>query len=232
MIKAIIFDFTQTLADSADGFRLAEKNVEKKIFNDMNLDSWQDFIDTYRLIRTKNKENSNFSRRLIWKELYSAFQRKCDEQLHGNWELEYWETVKSLTKPFPETEEVLEKLLNKYKLALITNTQGRPSSETHTLTLFPQLEHFFDPMIIAGEAGIPPKPDTVPFLLCLEKLELDKNQVIYVGDDWNIDILGAVNAGIKPVWLKHHLVQRNWPEMTIKVPVITDLNQLMNLEGV
>jgi len=228
--RAIIFDFTQTLADSATGFRLAEKMVEQKLFSDLGLTSWQDFINNYRLIRGKNKENSNFSRRLIWQELYTSFQRNYDDKLLGQLELEYWDTVKTHTRPFPETEDVLMKLATKYKLALITNTQGRPVSESHTFTLFPELEKFFDPIIIAGESGIPPKPDPVPFLLCLEKLGLDKEQVIYVGDDWKIDIFGAMNVGIKPVWLKHHLVQRNWPEMTIPVPVIIDLNQLLDLD--
>jgi len=232
MIKAIIFDFTQTLADSADGFRLAEKNVEKKIFDDLNLASWQDFLDTYRRIRSENKENSNFSRRLIWKDLYAVYQRECDELLLGSWELEYWETVKSHTRPFPETEDVLKNLIKKYRLGLITNTQGRPVSETHTLTLFPQLEHFFNPVIIAGEAGMPPKPDPQPFKICLGKLELTENQVIYVGDDWNIDMVGAINAGIQPVWIKHKLVKRNWPEVNVSMPVITDLNQLLLLDFV
>ena len=38
MIKAVIFDFGQTLVDSAEGFRSAEKQVEKKIFDEINND--------------------------------------------------------------------------------------------------------------------------------------------------------------------------------------------------
>jgi hypothetical protein len=36
---------------------------------------------------------------------------------------------------------------------------------------------------------------------------------------------------MRPVWLKHEMVQRNWPEVAPDVPVITRLDQLFGLEG-
>jgi FMN phosphatase YigB (HAD superfamily) len=54
---------------------------------------------------------------------------------------------------------------------------------------------------------------------------------VYVGDDWRIDVGGSRAAGLKPVWLKHERVQRNWPEVTSDVPVITRLDQLFELGG-
>ena len=48
MIKAVVFDFGQTLVDSAEGFRSAEKQVEKEIFEELALTSWQEFLENYR----------------------------------------------------------------------------------------------------------------------------------------------------------------------------------------
>jgi len=50
-----------------------------------------------------------------------------------------------------------------------------------------------------------------------------------VGDDWRIDIGGAENARIQPVWLRHETVRRNWPDVETTVPIITRLDQLLSL---
>lgn len=232
MIEAIIFDFGQTLVDSSGGFRSAENKVERSIYDNLNLTSWQNFIDNYRKIRKRFKENSNFSRRLMWQEVYSVYDQEYNPELLKQWEQEYWETVIKQTEPFPETEIVLKELHSKYLLAVITNTQGQVKSGNHRITLMPQLEKFFKIIIVAGESGIPPKPDPKAFSLCLEKLGMIGDQAVFIGDDWVIDIAGARNAGIKPIWLKHHLVKRNWPDNQLTVPVITDLTQLLDLKGV
>jgi HAD superfamily hydrolase (TIGR01549 family) len=232
MIKAVFFDFGQTLVDSADGFRSAEKQVEKKIFEDLGLTSWQEFLGRYRIIRKQFHEKSNFSRKAMWQEVYWYFCRHCDEKQLESWEDEYWEKVDTSTKPFPETEDVLEKLAAEYGIALITNTQGQKGGDKHRIRLFPQIERFIDVVIVAGESGVPEKPDMAPFVLCLERMKVSADEAIYVGDDWRIDICGARNAGIKPIWLKHHLVKRTWPDVEETVPIITSLDKLLDMESV
>ena len=232
MIKAVIFDFGQTLVDSAEAFRAAEKQAEKRIFDSLALTSWQEFLENYRKIRKQFHEKSNFSRKALWQEVYRHYCRPCNEELLENWEHEYWEKVKAGTTPFPETEQVLKILASKYQLALITNTQGQESSDKHRIAQLPQLEGFFDTIIIAGESGIPAKPDPAPFLLCLERLGVSADEAVYVGDDWYTDICGALNASIQPVWLKHHSVRRNQPDVETLVPIISSLDCLLDLDGI
>ena len=69
IIKAILFDFGQTLADSAGGFRAAEKRVQKKIFKDIALTEWEEFLTNYRKIRTEFHAEFNLSRFNIWREI-------------------------------------------------------------------------------------------------------------------------------------------------------------------
>lgn len=232
MIKAVIFDFGQTLVDSAEGFRSAEKQVEKKIFEDLSLTSWQEFLGRYRIIRKQFHEKSNFSRKAMWQEVYWYFCRHCDEKQLESWEDEYWEKVNTSTKSFPETEDVLGKLAAEYGIALITNTQGQKEGDKHRIKLFPQIERFIDVVIVAGESGVPEKPDMTPFVLCLERMKVSADEAIFVGDDWRIDICGARDAGIQPIWLKHHLVKRTWPEVKETVPIITSLEKLLDMESV
>ena len=232
MIKAVIFDFGQTLVDSAEGFRTAEKQAQSRLFANLGLTIRKDFLTVYRRLRKEFHERSDFSRYSLWREVLYYYCVAPETGQLEKWESEYWATVKARTTIFPETEEVLKSLSARYKVALITNTQGQKNTGTHRIGLFPGLEKFFWVIIVAGENNIPPKPDPEPFRRCLEQLKLTADQAIYVGDDYRIDICGARDAGLQPVWLKHKSVRRNWPEVQTAVPVITSLKQLLELDKI
>jgi putative hydrolase of the HAD superfamily len=233
MIKAILFDFGQTLVNSAEGFKQAEKAAQRWIRSDLFIteDDPQSlvFIDTYRRIRKEFHDQSIFSRPAIWAQVFHHFNRAADPVRFEKKEYQYWETVKAHTRPFPETLPILQQLADSYPLALITNTQGQKKTGTHRIALFPEVERFFKTIIVAGESGIPAKPDKAPFLSGVKKLGVAPGQAVYVGDDWRIDIQGSQAAGLHPVWLKHHLVHRNWPKVESIVPIIIGLNQLPEL---
>jgi putative hydrolase of the HAD superfamily len=229
MLKAIVFDFGQTLVDSAAGFRKAEKEAETRICQDLGLESWTQFLANYREFRKDFHEHSNFSRKALWKAVYLHYNRAPDPGFLSDTERNYWETVKSETTPFPETTAVLEQLVSQHRLGLITNTQAQATLEKHRLSLFPELERFFEVIIVAGEAGVPAKPSREPFLLCLQKLDIAPDEAVYVGDDWRIDILGAEAVGIQPIWLQHHSVSRKWPPVETSVPIITSLEGLLDM---
>ena len=226
-VKAILFDFGQTLADSAEGFRLAEKEAETRIFEDLGLSSWGDFLSDYRKFRKEFHRRSNFSRNALWQAIYLHYDREPSAGFLPEVEYDYWETVRSNTRLFPETKAVLGRLASAYRLALITNTQGEGFSGAHRINLFPSLERFFEIIIVAGEADVPPKPNRIPFLLCLEQLGIVPSEAVFIGDDLQIDIHGAQAVGIQLFWLKHYSVTRNWPEEETSAPVIDNLEQII-----
>ena len=230
MIRAILFDFGQTLVDSASGFRSAEKQVQKRIYADLGGPSRESFMAIYRGVRKEFHATSIFSRKAIWREVYRNHCAASSERRLASWEASYWEKVTKETRVFPEAVDVLKGLERKYRLGLITNTQGQTTNGKHRLGAYPELAAFFHTIVVAGENWVPPKPDPEPFRLCLEKMGLAAREAVYVGDDWRIDVCGAREAGLHPVWLKHHTVIRNWPEVVSDVPVITSLKPLLDLE--
>ncbi|MHC4626377.1 MAG: HAD family hydrolase [Planctomycetota bacterium] len=232
MIKAILFDFDQTLVDSADGFRRAEKQAQKKIFQDLAITSWDDFLAAYRRLRKQFHEASKLSRKALWEEVYWHYCGQSDLSVLEKWENDYWQTVKAQTALFPEALSVLQSLVGRHKLAVITNTQGQASSQKHRLLEIPGLTDCFETVIIAGEGGLPPKPDEGVFLACLEDLGVDCTEAVYVGDDWRTDICGASDAGLQSIWMKHHLLSRSWPDVDTSVPVITGLEGLLDIESI
>jgi len=198
-VKAVIFDFGQTLVDSADGFRRAEKEAQEKLFAGLALSRRDPFLENYRRIRSQFHSRSDFSRLAMWRELYHFYCLPSDDVQLTAWETAYWETVKAHSTLFSEAVPVLEQLNRRFQVALITNTQGQPRSGTHRISQFPQLEPCFQVVIVAGEDGIPPKPDPEPFRRCLEKLNVAAAEAVYVGDDWRIDVGGSRGAGLRPV---------------------------------
>ena len=182
MIKAVIFDFGQTLVDSANGFRKAEKDTQAKMFSNLGLSLQEDFLKNYRRFRKELHEQSIFSRMTLWKEVYFYYSQEPDLCLLETWEKEYWVVVRAHTTLFPKVEPVLKSLAEKYRVALITNTQGQQGYGTHRMHMFPELEPYFEIVIVAGEGGVPPKPHPEPFRLCLENLQLLPGESVYVGD--------------------------------------------------
>ncbi|HDZ22878.1 hypothetical protein LCGC14_0018970 [marine sediment metagenome] len=231
-IEAVLLDYCQTLVDSSDGFRAAEKLIQEKIFEDLALTDWEEFLEDYRRIRKQAHEKLVLSREAIWQEVYWYYCREPHRQDLQRWESEYWLQVSTTTVIFPETSRVLEALAAKYKLALITNADARTSSAKEQIDHYPQLKAFFDVIVLAGKDDVPAKPDPAAFIPCLEALGVRPDQAVYVGDDWRIDICGARGAGIQPIWIQHHTVPRTFPDVETSTPIITSLDPLLDLDRV
>jgi FMN phosphatase YigB (HAD superfamily) len=228
MIKAVLFDFGQTLVDSSAAFRGAEKTAQHNILTDLQLTDAEGFLAEYRRIRRQFKDRSEASRVHIWSEVYRHFGRGVNVEQLKAWEADYWRTVADGTSPFPETMRVLEALRKQYRLGMVTNAQGAEGCR-HRLGDWPQITDLFDSLIIAGQDGMPAKPAREPFDACLAALCVPPDKAIFVGDDYRADMEGAIAAGISPIWLKHHLAKRNWPDVAANVPVITNLSPLLGI---
>jgi putative hydrolase of the HAD superfamily len=68
------------------------------------------------------------------------------------------------------------------------------------------LNRYFDTIIISEEAGFS-KPDKRIFELALNKLNVQSEDVLFVGDDLEKDIAGCQNANIKGVWFNPHMIK-------------------------
>ena len=66
------------------------------------------------------------------------------------------------------------------------------------------------------------KPDKRIFMYALDMLGLDPSEVLYIGNDYKYDYLGASNAGLQPLLVGR---DREFPD---DVPVITRLEQVLD----
>ncbi|MDO8896453.1 MAG: YjjG family noncanonical pyrimidine nucleotidase [Bacteroidales bacterium] len=97
---------------------------------------------------------------------------------------------------FPGTLETLGYLKKKYSLHIITN--GFEDVQRTKLDVS-GLGNYFDTVITSEEAGVK-KPDKGIFDFAINKTTALKDESIMVGDDLDVDILGARQAGIDGVY--------------------------------
>lgn len=100
---------------------------------------------------------------------------------------------------FPDALNVLEYLNKKYSLHIITNGFREVQ---HTKLNSCGLTGFFGSVVISEELGIN-KPDPRIFRYAAENANADINTCLMIGDDYEVDILGARNSGMDAVWFNH-----------------------------
>lgn len=196
----IFFDFDNTLWD----FETNSRNTMQIIFQKLNLCQTHDFnlfFETY----TKHNDSLWHSYRkneVIKKDLTRLrFQNTFDDlEIKG---IDAGEMNELYLNEMPNQKiliegvtQILQYLKKKrYHLNIITNGFSevqRKKIETSGL------KPFFDKIFISEEIKSP-KPERAIFEHAVKSTNAKKNRTIMIGDDWNIDVLGAVNYGIDAV---------------------------------
>ncbi|GGD63938.1 HAD family hydrolase [Paenibacillus nasutitermitis] len=129
-----------------------------------------------------------------------------DEQLGAELAEQFPAERRARPLVYEETFRVLDKLKGQYKLLLLTN--GSPDLQREKLAGVPELEPYFDHIIISGNFG-QGKPATPIFRHALESLGIEPEDGIMVGDKLTTDILGANTIGMTSVWINRHAMKRN-----------------------
>jgi HAD superfamily hydrolase (TIGR01549 family) len=106
-----------------------------------------------------------------------------------------------------------------FRLAVVSNRSKAYEDEL----VYHRIRAYFEFALAAGPLNSW-KPDAVIFQHALTLLGLQPHEVIYVGDNFFADVLGARNAGLKPVLIDPDNL---FPEADC--PVIHDLGELVEL---
>ncbi|MFN3535142.1 MAG: HAD family hydrolase [Desulfatiglandales bacterium] len=144
----------------------------------------------------------------IWiSEALKAFNYHLDPhgEIIGEAVESYFSAFYELSSVIPGTHLILGELKNRYKLALVSNFTHYPACIRILERL--GLRYYFDFLLISGEFGFR-KPHPSVFDMMVHNLGVRREEVIFVGDDPESDVKGALMAGIRPVWSSYVLDQR------------------------
>jgi len=94
----------------------------------------------------------------------------------------------------PNTREILQRLAERFRLAVISNSDGGIERALKRCGI----AHFFESITDSGSIGIE-KPAREIFERALEGMSARAEESLYVGDVYSVDYVGATNAGMDAV---------------------------------
>ena len=130
----------------------------------------------------------------------------ADESLAKQMSVQFLDLLPTRTILFPYTMEILQYLTNKnYQLHLITN--GFEKTQ-HSKLKYSGLDKYFKE-VITSEGSSSLKPNKEIFNFAFQKTGAKPAESIMLGDSLEVDIIGAMNAGIDQVFINHQNITTN-----------------------
>lgn len=129
--------------------------------------------------------------------VYTKLKEKYKPDLYvQKWVDDWAENFPDYQIPMEGVYKTLQKLHQYYALGILSNGDAQSQKKKiHALNM----DAYVDAVLVTGEYGIH-KPDRRIFEIAAEKMGLPCNEIAYIGDTFHRDILGAMKAGMKPVW--------------------------------
>ena len=225
MIKAVFFDIDDTLYDTSGFAKLARKAALNAMI-DAGLPLSTD--EAYDLLREIIKEKgSNYD-----KHLNVLTKRVFGEEkplLIAIGMITYHNVKFALLRLFPETMSTLIHLKARgYHLGVISN--GITIKQYEKLVRL-GLHHFFHSVITSQEAGVE-KPDIAIFELAMKTMGCKAENSVMIGNSFNDDVLGAIDAGMSAVFLTTELKDSERAiieKRGLKLDIISDIGQVKDI---
>lgn len=121
-------------------------------------------------------------------------------------------------------EPFLARLSKQYRLALVSNFDHHPTA--HAILKRDGVHPHFDEIFISDSHGWR-KPHRRIFDDAIAALELDASEVLFVGDSWDDDVVGARNCGLDIAWVnvKNQPRPNDLHEPTFEINSVIDLHK-------
>ena len=195
--KYLLFDLDGTLFD----YDKAESTALENTFLQFGFSYNSKYLDTYREINHliwQDFENGKIAQKELKTKRFNQLGKSLSLNLDSSTFSDIY--LINLSKGIDlidSADELLEKLINKAKLYLITNgltIVQRPRIKNSTIG------KYFNNVIISEEIGFA-KPQKEIFDLTFELMgNPNKDEVLIIGDSLSSDISGGINYGIDTCW--------------------------------
>ena len=134
------------------------------------------------------------------RQLFNRFGVHLDESGYREASAAYVRMYRRSRQPVAGARQVLTSLGTQYTIGVVTNN-FREEQESKLEDC--GLTDAIDFMVTSEETGTP-KPSRAIFDTALELGNARASEAVMVGDSWPVDVVGARNAGIRPVWFNRH----------------------------
>ncbi|MDN4185882.1 MAG: HAD family hydrolase [Dehalococcoides mccartyi] len=206
MIKGVFFDLYNTLI----GYQPSREEMTVKLLAELGYTINEDDLylpvnkaDEYFYQQNAQKPVSLRERAeqmAVWSHYYRIILEEIGiepkPELINNL-ISRWKNLKWEMTLYQDVIPCLENLKKRnLKIGLISNAE-KDMSELFNKT---GLNKYLETVVISQEVGVT-KPNPLIFQAALKKSGLTAKEVLYIGDQYQVDYMGAMNVGLNPVLL-------------------------------
>ena len=203
-IKHIFFDLDHTLWDFDKNSALTFQKIFE--IHDVRV-STNDFLAVYEPINLNYwklyREEKIDKKSLRYKRLKDTFDQvnfNVSDDIINQLAIDYINHLTTFNHLFDGTIEILEHLQNAYHLHIITN--GFEEAQQRKMTNS-NISKYFKTVTNSEAAGVK-KPNPIIFNHALKLANATPNESIMIGDNYEADILGAIDVGLDVILFNYH----------------------------
>ena len=197
LTKAVLWDLDDTLYSRVNAARQLMPGMFRQFLYCDKSDAFIEEAADYLMIKIPRNKTMHPDAFRALQEKY-PFDKPLDMAVCTDY---YYSHYRSFMKPFPEQLDVIRKLKTMgIKNAIVTNITPELLELQKKKVAALGIADLFDLILYSAELGIH-KPDRRIFDHAAKELGVQNDACIFVGDDPNSDVAGALNAGMEVVWL-------------------------------
>ncbi|MEH7380873.1 HAD family hydrolase [Bacillus sp. JJ1533] len=198
----MLFDLDDTLLNRDQAVDNMFLLILEKCYEDVQLSTKNAMLIKFKEYDKRSYGHSNKTK--VLESFFGDFSPKY--RLPNNSIQDFW------NEHFPRcfsidqhTINIVNTIKRHVKVAIITNgsTQRQKAKIINT-----HLNDYFDTIIISEEVGFS-KPDKRIFDLALNRLNVQPEDALFVGDNLEKDIGGCQHANIKGIWFNPHMIKND-----------------------
>lgn len=215
-IKHIYFDLDHTLWDfdknSALTFEIIFKEEKLEINLTEFMEAYSPINDNYWKLYREDQITKEDLRTGRLKDCFEVLKIKISPLILENLSNKYIKFLPGFNNLLEDTQDILEYLYPKYSLHIITNGFNEVQ---HRKLNGSNISSFFKTVTTSEETGVK-KPHVQIFIQALKKSNALSENCLMIGDNFEADIVGAQNAGLKTLFFDYYGKKQDIPATTIQ----------------
>ncbi len=229
--KAVVFDLDDTLFDHRHASACALRSIHAHHAPHVDVDAFAAeharVLEVYHAGFLEGRYTLDEARAARMIELFAGFGIDIDTVQALQIGARYRRLHQENRRLVAGAPELLDALRGRAKLGIVTNNAAAEQRA--------KLEHLgiarhFDAVVISEEAGCI-KPDTQIFRIALERLDCAPHEAVMVGDNWRVDVQGALRAGMPALWFNRGEETHTAPGVWAATASFTPLPGTLELIG-
>ena len=196
MIKAVIFDLDNTLLDF---IKMKREAVQNALLSMKEAGLELDISESYKQVMSIY-ESEGWEHQQVFDKFLNDQIGYVDNKYLAAAIVAYRRGKEANLKAYPNVHRTLNHLMKSgIRLAIVSDA---PSREAWMRIYYLNLHHMFD-VVVTFDDSNERKPSPKPFNLVLEKLGLNKEEVVMIGDWPERDVVGAKQIGMKTIFARY-----------------------------